>query len=190
MEPLIEANGLKLIKIKSQVEFIDKAITDPLALLLETINVDSFVIAYQDFAVSIGRYQDKKFKFYQNETLESRYLQRIRVFNPSEELLLWRTENGFIGRIRRDGTGNQSFHVIDSQQILFGTKAISINGFTELTEQRGTVLRLPFEGLNVDAEKKRVFIQTRNYIDYNDLNQASYSDCRFVQFGNEENYLD
>jgi len=60
------------------------------------------------------------------------------------------------------------------------------NGFTRIFEKRGTEIILPFTGLDVKdkTEGKRVFIQIRNYINYNKASQATYIDCRFVGFYN------
>lgn len=108
----------------------------------------------------------------------------MRVFNKDKEMLIYRTGNGFKGRLRiddKDGTGTA---VIVANQVLFGTKKDekSNNSYTKITEERGTSLVLPFGELDVDDKEKRIFIKTHNYIDYNAVNQATYVDCRFVSF--------
>lgn len=69
---------------------------------------------------------------------------------------------------------------------MWGTKAQEkIADFTRITEDRGTELILPFNGImlkGLDYEQKRVFLKTRNYIDYNKLSQATYVDSRFMGF--------
>ena len=112
------------------------------------------------------------------------------MFNHSREVLIWRTEdnggNGsfsYKGRMRIDGEeeGDET-PIVDAHQVLWGTRAKYLdNGFTLLTENRGTELILPFDNLeSVDDKENRVFLETRNYIGYNEIGQATYEDTRFL----------
>jgi CRISPR-associated protein (TIGR03984 family) len=183
----MEANGLKLHKIKSSTKDNISNIDD----IKIHIKTDSLVVAYLDYKVLIGRYKNNTFKFYDTTfdiTKNSQYVQKIRIFNKDEELLLWRSDGGFKGRYRKDGDGDE-IDVVDAAQVLFGTEAKDLqNGFTKITETRGTeiILHFPFKELDVKdkIEGKRVFIQTRNYVAYNEAFQATYGDCRFVGFYN------
>jgi len=196
-----EVNGLTLIKIPSHVQ----PSTPPLAIarndfehtVAEYIKQPSWFVAYLDYRVVIGKYTNNtdKFVFYPehtNETLEPKYLQRLRVFNPNEELLLWRSDNGFKGRFRQDGSGEEC-EVIEAHQVLFGTRKGEHcdENFTEITEDRGTTLFLPFVNFKFAKEDKqtqvqkllsRVCIKTYNYIEPNAVHQMTYTDCRFVSF--------
>ena len=147
------------------------------------IPANSFVVAYLDYKVLIGRFEDEKFQFYKDEKFEPKHVQRFRVFNETQELLVWRSSEGLKGRIRTDETGNDMY-VVDALQVLFGTEAEPVEGnYTKISERRGTVLILPFSGLDTMNEKKnRVCIKTRNYVKPNDVHQATYADCRFVCF--------
>jgi CRISPR-associated protein (TIGR03984 family) len=180
---MLESNGLKLHKIKSEKPVPINSIDD----IQTYIKTDSLVVAYLDYTVLVGRYKNNKLEFYNNHTLDPKYIQRIRIFNKDEELLLWRAGSGFKGRYRKDEDGDE-IDVVDAKQVLFGT-GIDTQGipknFTNLLEKRGTEIILPFTALVVEdkVKDKRVFIQTRNYIDPDAL-QATYVDCRFMGFWN------
>lgn len=144
------------------------------------------VVAYLDYGVFIGllKKENNSFEFIFNEkiNIEDKYIQKIRIFNKNEELLLWRSNNTLKGRLRIDESGSGSEY-IDVSQILFGTQDKDVNNeFTNLIEEdRRINITIPgkFETSN---SKKRVAIKTRNYIDYNEIFQATYTDCRFVEF--------
>ena len=147
----------------------------------------SFVVAFLDYKVLIGTYEDSKYNFHENENIESKYIQRLRVFNETEELHLWRTSEGLKGRLRIDSEGNESY-VVDAYQVLFGTRSEPSGNYTRISEERGTELFLPFQDLEVYVKKEkkgRISIKTRNYIDYNSMFQATYIDCRFMGFYND-----
>jgi CRISPR-associated protein (TIGR03984 family) len=182
----MEANGLKLHTIKSKLEEPKPLSINSLDDIKTYIKKDALVVAYLDYKVFVCRYNNKAFEFYENHTLDLKYIQKIRIFNEYEEFLAWRSGNGLKGRYRKDGDGDE-IYVVDSEQVLFGTdKEDKGNGFTRLFEKRGTEIILPFTGLDVKdkAEGKRVFLQTRNYIGCNEAGQATYVDCRFMEFIN------
>jgi CRISPR-associated protein (TIGR03984 family) len=181
-------NGLKLIKLNSKAIELPP-INDVTKIISEHIKINSFVVAYMDYTVLAGRYENAKFIFYKGETLEQKYLQRIRVFNKTEELLIWRTGNEFKGRLRIDGDGENT-DAVEAHQVLFGTDKKSLGDFTEIYEARGTKIILPFSDLIIDNKRKRIFIKTRNYIDYNEIHQATYVDTRFVTFTDDRDDLD
>lgn len=177
-----ESNGLILGKIKSSEP---KPVNDQ-DEIKNFITTDSLAVAWLDYRVLVGRYEDNNFVFHDNHTLDFTYIQRIRIFNRNEELLLWRSDNGHKGRYRKDEGGDE-IDVIDAKQALFGTdREVLQNGFTKIFEKRGTEIILPFTGLDVKdkTKDKRVFVKTRNYIDYNEAHQATYVDCRFMGFWN------
>ncbi len=194
-----DQSALKLEKIKTRAISLNQETDDPLACLEKRFKDNGFVVAYMDFKVLIGRYTNQRCIFAGNETLDTnniQYLQRLRVFNHNQEVSIWRTEdnddNGsFKGRMRidREEEGEET-PIIDVNQVLWGTRARALdNGFTLLSENRGTELILPFNNLeNVDDKENRVFLETRNYIGYNDIGQATYVDTRLVGFffNNEE----
>ena len=186
-------NGLELIEIGSTVicPFESKPDNSPEDVLMENIKEKSFAVVWLDYKVLIGTWDGKDFQFYNDETFENKYLQRMRVFNKDREILIYRTGNGFKGRLRLDDKNGTGTEIIVANQVLFGTqKGKKCNdSYTEITEKRGTSLVLPFGELDVDDndKKNRVFIKTHNYIDYNAVNQATYVDCRFVEFTDKNN---
>ena len=151
----------------------------------EIIAEKSFVVVYLDYKVLIGTYENGDFLFYEDEKFEDKFVQRIRVFNEKDEFYAWRTSNGFRVRLRQDFQGEKTEEVVEAYQALFGTESNALNGYTKIEEQRGTKLILPLTNLKIDDSKNRLFIKTHNYIDYNELHQATYYDCRFVSFENK-----
>lgn len=197
MKKELKANNLKLISIRSRYDtlFIKNTNMDNFEREISTnINNESYVVAYMDFGVLIGKIINGKFSFYKEEVIEPKYIQRIRIFSKDNELLLWRNGIGFKGRVRIDGDGNDEIEVVEAHQLLWGTKSrfLGKNHF-EIFESRAARLILPFNDVNIDVKsnpRNRIFIKTRNYIKYNDVGQANYCDCRFMGFTDGESYLD
>lgn len=184
----LEANGLTLKTIRSKAEPVSVKETI-FELLPRYFDIDkqAYIVAYLDYRVISGIYENDQMRFPDGVTLSDkdgeRYIQRLRVFNESRELLVWRTNNGFKGRIRIDNEGEHT-EVVDAKQVLWGTKVVRNTGdFTELTEDRGTTLIVPLKDVKVDDKKSRAFLKTRNYIGYTDACQATYVDSRFMGFG-------
>lgn len=205
-------NGLELKEITSQsipIDAIDDLSNKHINSILDEINKKtplsfirrgvgsevSFVLAYLDYKVLIGKYSNGSFSFYNNESIEPKYIQRIRIFNKVEELLLWRSEGVLKGRHRKDNEGVDTW-VVDNNQVLFGTRYPTNNppsaNSTTITEDRGTEISFPFEVKDIDEKENRIKIKTRNYVDYNEIHQATYIDSRFVEFtfGKENNPLE
>jgi CRISPR-associated protein (TIGR03984 family) len=198
-------NGLELKEISSQafpISAFDDLSNKHINSILDEINRKtplsfirrgvggevSFVVAYLDYKVLIGKYSNGSFSFYNNESIEPKYVQRLRIFNKNEELLLWRSEGVLKGRYRKDNDGDK-IDVVDNNQVIFGTKAEEINSYTKLTEERGTEIIIPFKDVILDVNKKedRIKIKTRNYIGFNEIYQATYIDSRFIEFTFGEN---
>jgi CRISPR-associated protein (TIGR03984 family) len=176
----MNANGLELKEIKS---YSEPASISSIDVALRLFNSTGYVVAYLDYKVLIGKINNNKFEFYNSKNIYEKYIQRLRLFNEQKELLIWRGKNGLEGRLRLDDEGSEIF-VVDACQVLWGTKKQELNnGWTKLSEDRGTELILPFKGLDVNDKEKRVFLKTRNYVDFhNKTQQATYIDCRFVKF--------
>lgn len=189
-------NGLVLIPIKSSVKNdfgnLNFADYNEFENFLSGIyREDGLVIAYLDYKVIIRKFLNGKIVLMDNEeTFNPEFIQKLRLFNETKELFIWRTEGKWKARLRIDGDGEE-VNVIEANQVLFGTTGIHGNGYTILTEDRGTEIILPFEITGIDTKKNRVKIKTRNYIGYNELGQAGYVDTRFVKFtfGSENNTI-
>lgn len=191
MDKIKSDNGLDLIKLNSETKLIDNF--DNLNSLKDFIKVDSFVIAYLDYKVLVGKYKNGELLFYNNETFELKYIQKLRVFNNNEELLIWRLNNKFKARYRIDSPGTNCF-ATDNNQVVFGTELEKLNdeNFSLLKEERGSNIIIPFNNLNVDQVDNRIKIKTRNYIAFNEIHQATYFDSRFIgfTFGKNNNALE
>jgi CRISPR-associated protein (TIGR03984 family) len=197
MKAEIKANDLNLTRIKSEstpVLIKNNNIGDFEKEISENIKKESYVVAYLDFGVLIGKFINGKFSFYEEKEIEPKYLQRIRIFSRDDELLLWRNSTGFKGRMRIDGSGNEQIEVVEAHQLLWGTRSKFLDeNYFEVFENRAARLILPFNDVKVNVKSKprnRIFIKTRNYITYNSVGQAGYCDCRFMGFTDGENYLE
>ncbi len=191
----LKANGLELVSLKSKAEplcLIDQPRLH--TILTENFTNQAFVVAWLDHSVMIGLWNGKGFEFYDAGNLDLKYLQRLRVFDPRQELHVWRTNGKWKARLRRDGEGENAEAIV-AHQLLFGTKGERLSSrYARIREDRGTKLLLPLADVQFDEDEKgvlkeRVFIKTHNYIRYNAVHQATYFDCRFVAFTNGQNEL-
>lgn len=180
-------NGLKLIQLKSSVkndyeEIVFVEFIELENFLSENFKAVGFVIVYLDYKVIIRKFESGKIIFMTDEKpFETEFIQKLRLFNDKQEIFIWRIEGDWKARLRIDEKGEE-ISVVEANQVLFGTTGNIENGFTKLTEERGTEIILPFEIKGIDTKKNRIKIKTRNYIDYNDLGQAVYIDSRFMEF--------
>lgn len=177
-------NGLEMGTAKTLSRPLQLTIADWSELqdcLQKHFDQDSRVIVYLHYKVLIGKLTKDGLKFYKDETFEPKFLVKMRAFNEHQELLLWRESEGkFSARLRIDGEGDEEKHYIEAQQLLWGKAQEVDDGWILLTEARGTKICLPYRFK--DQANKVIKIKTRNYIDYNELGQAGYVDCRFVCF--------
>lgn len=177
-----ESTGLTLVSINSPCELINDV--DDVIKEISNRMKDGYVVAYLDHMVLIGESKNGRLKFYNNFSIENeqKHIQRVRVFNENEELLIWKAEQCFKGRYRRDGDGTQQY-AIDARQILWGTKLERLSDdFIKISEERGTELILPLSTIATVDERRRIALKTRNYIGYLPTHQATYIDCRFMGF--------
>ncbi len=150
-----------------------------------------FAVCRLNHAVHIGSIDTAGIRFFPDVAPDYvRDLDQIRLFNNDGELFVWRTGNGFRFRERTDGAGEPCEYVAASQ-VLWGTHARRLDAlWIEAREDRGIRLVIPDETLALpvgEARKldKRYVLTTHNYIDYNEVGQAGYVDCRFVAIGLE-----
>ncbi len=179
-------NGLEIIETGSDVRYLNNIHISTFDELVDLVKSDyadnGYFIAYLDYKVIIGMFDDGFLIAGSNIAFEPRFIQKLRIFNTDKELFIWRTGAGLKGRLRTDDENGTGAEAVDAHQVLFGTKAEVLDQTTTLTEDRGTEIILPFEVSNVDSGKNRVKIKTRNYIGLNELGQAGYIDCRFLDF--------
>ncbi|GAB5046626.1 type III-D CRISPR-associated protein Csx19 [Thermodesulfovibrio sp. TK110] len=179
---MLKENGLELKQILSKIDIFPE-IKDFKGTISNYFNTHGFAVAYLTYDVLIGRVINGEFEFYQNKIIQPDYLLKLRIFNAQKELFLWQTDTGLKGRLRIDEEGTETY-VVDACQVLWGTdKKKLTDGWSKLFEERGTELILPFTNFTVDNRKNRVFIKTRNYIQFHPITcLATYSDCRFIEF--------
>ena len=192
-------NGLTLSKVKSKVKIIEFNENNLLYKINKIFRMDGFYIAYLDYGILMGRYIDKNFKTPNDIMFKKKFIQKIRIFNEQQELLIWKSNGVFLGRCRKDGDSLENgteTDIVVSNQVLFGTRISSHikDEYTILTEERGTEIILPFLNLHIKENdiKSRVKIKTINYIGYNSIHHAEYIDSRFTNFtfGIENKVLD
>ncbi|MFN3531848.1 MAG: CRISPR-associated protein Csx19, partial [Candidatus Brocadia sp.] len=132
----------KLTSIKKK-EPMRMAVDDLEKLAQEHFTVKSYVVAYLDYEVFVGIWSGGKFYFYKDIKIDSKFIQKIRIFNKNAELLAWRSSDGLNGRIRIDEDGGE-VSTVEAYQALFGTKTVeNMGNFTKISEERGTALILP-----------------------------------------------
>jgi len=146
----------------------------------------AWFVAYLYHRVVIGKLENKQLIYYKQENDDVKLLNilKLRIFNEDTELFVWKTNlGGHRARLRTDGNGTEQ-GMVEAKQVLFGTKAEELgNGYSKLTENRGTEIILPLTNLKIDEKDHRMCIKTRSYIGYFEkTGQATYEDVRFVKF--------
>lgn len=184
-------NGLELKEIDSFSEpFKGIPVGELKTKLNSHFSETGFVVAYLDNRVLLGRWENGDYYFHDNQIVEEKFIQKIRVFNKTKEFYSWRTKSGFDGRLRKDDDRGRDIDVVVAKQLLVGTEVKNNSkGFTEICEMRGSNIMVPFENIVVDEKDNRLFIKTHNYIEYTLTGQATYTDCRFVAFTDSQREL-
>jgi len=193
MQILFKANGLHLIQLNTTVTLYNAMQVQNLqSLIAETMSDQAWVVAWLDDSVLIGRYAQNKFIFYDDKAFDYKTIKKIRIFNESKELFIWRHGQTYKGRLRTDNLemDGEKQDIVVANQILCGTqlgnKSISHPDFTEIREDSGASLIIPFKKdqvKHINDKSQRMYVQTYNYVEKNEGYQATYADCRFVTFG-------
>ena len=194
----IHLESMRKILNNNELKLIDNNEFESLFNIFFDKNHKSIFFAWLDYKVISGIFENSNLYFYKDNLLDKKYLQKIRIFDISKELMIWRVKDGFKGRFIIDHINNENefncytdnyekcdFDVIAAYQKLFGTKIKeSNNKFTTITEDRGTTITLPLTGISTDKNneiKHPVWLKTYNYVERNSIDQATYFDCRFVE---------
>jgi CRISPR-associated protein (TIGR03984 family) len=187
----METNGLKLKTIATEAKPILINSNDD---ILNNSPQNSWFIAYLYDRVVIGRIINNRFEYYKNQNLSEVTIDNIlklKIFDKNSELSVWRKSSGALEARKRTDKAGDSFQVIDAVQVLFGTKAVSVednNEYSLITEKRGTQIILPLSELGIKNEEinekeGRICIHTRSYVGYFEkTGQATFEDVRFVEF--------
>ncbi len=182
-------NGLRMIQVKTtstQDKFKTDNWQDLQNSMASHIQEKAYVVAYLDYKVLIGKAYQGRLKFYEGETFDPKFLQKMRVFNERQELLLWRqSENTFSARLRIDDVSKDEY-CVEANQLLLASKPEQKGNWILLKDNRGTQFYIPFNMKSLNIDQTGITIKTRNYIDYNEIGQAGYVDCRFLAFEETE----
>lgn len=105
-------------------------------------------------------------------------IQEARLFNKTQEVYLWRSENGYMVRIIRDND-EKTTYIIDEQHILWGvTGKLQPDDFTKLEDgAQGLHHSVPIDATWVDNKKRRLCLNVRHYFGEDDMgvNYIAYS---------------
>lgn len=141
-----------------------------------------FAICYIFGRIIFGKVEETSLIF-NDDLTHLNELDSIRVFNEDVELLITKNAVGYSIKFI-DDTKGYNVEYVDTSNVIFGTKINSVdnkNKFTQITEDRGIDIELPFLVNNIN-KRKRVKIVIRNYISYNKNQHAIFGDYRFVKF--------
>jgi len=108
----------------------------------------------------------------------------LRAFDTNEELHVIQVRPGvFKGRYRTDTPVKGKNTVWEETHLLWGNPVKAPNGGINLSEYRGTKIKLRFDldGFHDRQSNQRVFIQIRNYLNQ-DQERFYFEDFRFVDF--------
>ncbi|MCT7961125.1 CRISPR-associated protein Csx19 [Laspinema sp. D1] len=151
-----------------------------------------YLLAHAEDGVIWGHFQDAQLTtansvFPQFPALRLLTLQQCRIFGEPGEILIWHTHRGLKARLLQD---DKSTETIDEKQILWGTKGITKNGFTLLSDgQEGLKHAVPLTGINFESQSEKmhrpVRLLVRHYIDYDESGVARISLSRLVSLKSE-----
>jgi len=152
---------------------------------------NGYIVCWLDYAVLFGTVQNDEIKFYNSKLPDfNKYLQKLRIFNEKEEIYIWRSGDKFKFRYREDGVSEKDgkeIEYIDAKQVMRGSKFEDKVNFIEVSEKRGTRYIIPKEFIgnnlinDINNNKKRLILHTRNYIGYSEIGQAGFVDSRFLK---------
>lgn len=157
----------------------------------------TFVI--MDSGVCLGSFVDGEFNMPKKLPLLPEYVRKVRLFNNDSELHIWRSDsdepNIFHFRLRVDikpdnNNDEEVQEYYKAYQLLWGTLEVLSDdeNWVVLKEDRGIELLVKCSILRTEDIKKnnRLWLVTHNYIGYNEIGQAGFNDCRFVDIVGEE----
>ncbi len=175
---------IKKIISSAETGFIDSQIN---SVISEKFAGNGLVVAWLNYSILFGILKEGKMNFYQGQTPDwKKHLIRIRVFNEQKELLIWKSNKKFKYRLRVDELEGKETEFVNAEQIVWGTKSVPLEeGFSKIQEDRGVEFIVPFSNLNLSVNK-RLVLMTRNYLEYNEIEQVGIVDTRFVKIQPQE----
>ncbi|MGQ9558585.1 MAG: type III-D CRISPR-associated protein Csx19 [Desulfurispora sp.] len=169
-------------------------------LLLESLTTSAGAMLIQDEGIYLCLFQKNQLylPWQPGKTLcpNSQHLHSLRLFTPEQEFYIWaqRTGSGNVfhyrWRTEMDIKPNKArlTDYVDARQLLWGKVEYydPKTGRVEMYAGRGIRFSLPAQLIKSQVKRgSPIWLHTRNYIAYNELGQAGYVDCRFIQFAAE-----
>lgn len=141
------------------------------------IGSSAVIVVWQINQIAWGKLSDGDIIFFEMNEWNIEFCQEMRVFNDNKEIQLVKNGNKLSGRLRIDGSGDETVYV-DSIAPMWGRAVNFINGFTSLADEaRKLHLNVP-ESI---ASGKRCGLVTRNYVVSDRATGLSgYGDYRFL----------
>lgn len=146
---------------------------EDLQAVFEAIKAYDFVLLMQT---------DKVEYLHVADVADLKRLTELRAHTKEEELHLVKVDGLFIGRVRRDGEGEETEYM-DEKQCLWGTAKSFDGTYSFLHEDRGISLRLPICVPNGTG----AYMTIRSYLDKEDF---IFTDYRIVNIEAEGGALD
>jgi len=187
------SNAMKLIKLKDAKPSLYKGKWDNIEERIKDHFQDKKVTAFvmMHHGVCLGSFENGNLVMPASLPFQPEYLRSLRVFDQDCECYIWKRsmdEKGiFRLRIRVDKEEeNGKLEAIEARQLMWGTQLVDGDDkdWKLLKEKRGIELRIHKsvipENLFIN-DRERLWLVTRNYIDYTLVGQAGYVDCRFVK---------
>lgn len=141
------------------------------------IGSSAVIVVWQVNQIAWGKLSDGDIIFPEINDWNVAFCQEMRVFNDNKEIHLVKNGNNLSGRLRIDGSGDETVYV-DSIAPMWGRAVNTVNGFTSLADEaRKLHLNVP-ESI---ASSKRCGLVTRNYVVSDKATGLSgYGDYRFL----------
>lgn len=173
-------NAVRTIQFISQtictdLDFTNFAVDPKSWLWQQTQNKGvKFLLAHADDGVIWGKFEGNTWHFSGevfpkvSPRLSATTLQQARLFGEQAELLIWRHEAGWRGRLIQDEDGDKAVDYYDEAQILWGDQVVeSKDGFTLVKEgQQGLRHAVPLSLSKSDFGHKKhpLRLQVRHYL--------------------------
>lgn len=151
-------------------------------------NGEAYILLYKLDAVQMGYYKEGNISFYKDPgyTFVEDYLS-MRIFNEKKELYIWKVDNKFMYRYRKDNNYtiekcmknmDKPTIVYDEYHMMLGNVRSSRNGWSLFCDSRGSEILFP-KSYNIG---EKLFYKVRNYADEN----MNFNDARLCEFYTEE----
>jgi len=162
-----------------------------------------WLLAFEDYRVSWGYLNESGLHFSGGKAIEPIYLQELRLFGPDGELYLWRNDENFRYRLRRDRAEPPKFLQVgeekngypasaldelpdtaDEWQVLWGTQLRPGTPWPLVQEERGVQFAVPH---SLTSNQLPLRLLVRHYLNYDKATGlAYYHDLRLVELRDQQ----